>query len=97
MKRKSYKISITVNDRKINEVIIDPHYRIKHSESINDEIILELVKKLDGGFFEVDDRDDDFEYFKTDPVEFNGKNYRLIWLLRDHCMFIGVINAFRRK
>lgn len=95
--RRSYKLSIIVNDRKINEVIIDPHFEIKHSESINDEIILDLVRKLDGGYFEVDARDEDFEYFKTDPIYFSGKKYRLIWLLKNNCMFIGVVNAFRSK
>jgi len=29
-------------------LIIDPHYEEKHAESINDEIIIELVKTLDG-------------------------------------------------
>lgn len=85
-----------VNDRPIHQVIIDPHYEEKHLESVTDEIILALVAKLDGRTFDSDDQDEEFEYFKTDPIDYDGKNYRLIWLLKDDCMFIGVINAYRR-
>lgn len=95
--RRSYSISITVNDRHISEVIIDPHYEEKHADSITDEIILALVRKLDGRVFDPDDVDDEFQYFKTEPIVLDGKSYRLIWLLRESCLFIGVINAFRRS
>ena len=94
--RRSYPISIMVNDRPINEVIIDPHYEEKHSESISDEVILALVRKLDGRIFDPDDMDDEFQYFKTEPIELDGKNYRLVWLLKENSLFIGVVNAFRR-
>jgi len=94
--RRSYTVSIVVNDRPINEVVIDPHFEEKHAESINDEIILALVQKLNGRFFDADDKDEEFEYFKTEPIEHAGKNYRLVWLLKNECMFIGVVNAFRR-
>ena len=95
--RRSYSISIVVNDRKINEVIIDPHYEKRHAESITDEIILALARKLDGGDFKPEDNDEEFQYFKTEPIEFGEKNYRLIWLLKNDCLYIGIINAFRRK
>ncbi len=94
--RRTYPVTLVVNDRLIHQVIIDPHYEEKHSESVTDEIILALVVKLDGRTFDSDDQDEEFEYFKTDPIEYDGKNYRLIWLLKDDCMFIGVINAYRR-
>ena len=87
---------MTVNDRHIHQVVIDPHYEDKHAESVTDEIILALVAKLNGRTFDADDQDDDYEYFKTEPIEYDGKNYRLIWLLKNDCMFIGVINAYRR-
>ena len=87
---------MVVNERPIVQVIIDPHYEKKHSESITDAIVLKLVGKLDGKTFESDDDDEEFEYFKTDPIELDGKNYRLIWLLKNDCLFIGVVNAYRR-
>ena len=94
--RRTYSVNLIVNDRPIYQVVIDPHYEEKHAESVNDELILMLVSKLNGRTFEPDDHDEGYEYFKTDPIQHHGKNYRLIWLLKDNCMFIGVINAYRR-
>jgi hypothetical protein len=96
MSRREYIISITVNEILITKVIIDPHYEEKHSESINDEIILNLVKTLDGQNFEPDDEKSPYSYFVTDGIVFNEKAYKLIWLLEDHEIYIGVINAYRR-
>jgi hypothetical protein len=94
--RRDYKISITVNSRAVNRVIIDPHYELKHGDSVNDEIILSLIQMLDGKTFTPEVEDDGFQYFKTDPLELNGVRYRLIWLLEKNEIYIGVINAFRR-
>mgnify|MGYP001484297622 FL=1 len=94
--RRDYKISITVNSRAVNRVIIDPHYELKHGDSVNDEIILSLIQMLDGKTFTPEAEDDGFQYFKTDPLELNGVRYRLIWLLEKNEIYIGVINAFRR-
>ncbi|MBF0205470.1 MAG: hypothetical protein HQK53_01140 [Oligoflexia bacterium] len=97
MGRNSYPAKMTVNNKIIEEIIIDSHYLDKHSESMNDNIILGLVKKLDGGIFIPDDVDNEFEYFKADPIALDGKKYRLIWLLKKDCSFLGVVNAFRRR
>tara|TARA_B100001248_G_scaffold261195_1_gene251559 strand:+ start:10606 stop:10905 length:300 start_codon:yes stop_codon:yes gene_type:complete len=97
MKRREYDINIEVNGRRITKVIIDPHYEIKHSKSINDELILSLVKLLDQGIFPVQVRDGDYEYFVTDNLIVNEKAYKLVWLLQDNELYIGVVNAHRRK
>ena len=94
--RRTYPVNLVVNDRPIHQVVIDRHYEEEHAESVTDEIVLALVARLDGRTFDSDDRDEEYEYFKTDPIEYGGKNYRLIWLLKDDSMFIGVINAYRR-
>jgi len=94
--RRDYKISITVNSKAINRVVIDPHYELKHIDSINDEIILSLVQMLDGRTFVPEVERDGFQYFKTEPLFFNNMSYRLIWLLEKNEIYIGVINAFRR-
>lgn len=71
-------------------------YEAKHAESVNDEITLALVQKIDGGTFDPDDEDDEYKYYKTEPIEHEGKNYRLIWLLKNDTLYIRVINAYRR-
>lgn len=96
MNRREYAVNITVNEVLITKVIIDPHYEEKHSESINDEIIVNLVKTLDSQNFEPDDEKPPYSYFVTDGIVLNGKAYKLIWLLEDHEIYIGVINAYRR-
>lgn len=93
--RRSYSVKMVVNGRNINEVVIDLHYEAKHSD-IDDALILELVKYLDGREFLPEEYDREWEYFMLDRIEHQGKLYRLVWCMRDHCLFIGVINCFRR-
>ncbi len=93
--RRSYAANIIVNGRNINEVVIDPYFETKHSD-INDALILELVKYLDGKEFLPEEYDGAWEYFVLDRLEHQRKLYRLVWCMRDHHMFIGIINCFRR-
>lgn len=51
MDRREYDISITVNGRPVTKAVIDAHYEAKHSKSISDDIIVRLVKLLDGGTY----------------------------------------------
>lgn len=96
MSRREYPIKISVNNLLITKLIIDPHYELKYSDSISDELIIELVKKLDGIELGADDIDPPFTYFTSDKIELNGKFYKLVWLLEDHQIYIGVVNAYRR-
>jgi hypothetical protein len=93
--RRSYPADLTINGRPITEVVIDPHYETKHPD-ISDPLILEIVQGLDGREFRAEERDGGWEFFSLDRIEHRGKRYRLVWCLRDECMFIGVINCFRR-
>ena len=88
-----------MNSRLINEIVIDPHYEIKHSKSVNDEIILHLIRThLDGGTFPVDGvGDQGHKYYTTEPLFFEGKPYRLVWLLPPEGDSLGVVNCFRRS
>ena len=63
--RRSYPIFITINDKVIHKVVIDPHYEVKHKESITDETIIALTQMLDGKFFTPEAEKDGFLYFKT--------------------------------
>ena len=97
MARRSYLASLSVNCRKITEVIIDSHYEAKHKASVSDQVILNLVRLLDGKNFERDTESAEFEYFTTEGLELSGKSYRLVWLLSRDKFYIGVVNAYRRR
>jgi len=78
-------------------VIIDPHYEEKHADSITDDTILALVKLLDGKSFQPIDVDEEgFQYFVNDRLEIGGMFYKLIWLLHEKELFVGIVNAYRR-
>jgi hypothetical protein len=95
--RRTYQISaIVVNDKKIIQVVIDTHYEQRHSGSMSDSLILDLVSQLDGRREIPEARKGPYSYFAT-LVEHRSKQYRLIWLLEDHAIYIGVVNAYRDK
>lgn len=95
MSRRTYKIDpITVNEEIYTEVVIDSHYELKHSDHISDELILALVLLLDGAEQLPEDTKGLFNYYTT-IIELKNKTYRLVWLLEDGKLYIGIINAFR--
>src|SRR6266480_7313527 len=72
--------TIMVNGREIDEIVISSHYEKNHSAYMKDEIILELVKTLDGGTFPVEDKktNPDREFFMLDNISYQDKFYRLV-------------------
>jgi hypothetical protein len=94
-KQRTYKIDpITVNEIKVVQVVVDAHYEEKHQDSISDDLILKLVKELDGRHELPETKTGQYSYFAT-LIELDEKQYRLIWLLEDHAIYIGVVNAYR--
>lgn len=85
-----------MNDIKIVQVVIDSHYEEKHSASMSDQLILDLVNDLDGRFEVPETKDGRYSYFAT-LIELRKKQYRLIWLLEDHAIYIGIVNAYRDR
>lgn len=52
---------------------------------------------LDGGEFEPEvTTKEGFEYYTEDGMELGNKTYRLVWLLKNSEVYIGVINCDRR-
>lgn len=95
MNRREYDIDpITVNGIVVSKVIVDPHYEEKHGDDIDDDLILELVKKLDGRIELPEAVDEKFSYFVT-LLGLKKKQYRLIWLLEKDAIYVGVVNAYR--
>lgn len=97
MSRREYPVSLTINGIEIEIVIIDSHYEIKHSATINDELILKLTRTLNKEFHEPVDEKGIFKYFVTDEIELNNRLYKLIWLLEEGQFYLGVINAYRNS
>ena len=96
-KQRVYKIApITVNQIKVVQVVIDSHFEEKHAAYMTDNLILRLVRELDGRRELPEARTGRYSYFAT-LIELNQKRYRLIWLLEDHAIYIGVVNAYRDK
>jgi len=85
---------IVINGTRVSQVIIDPHYEERHSGSINDSLILQLIKKLDGRQELPESINGKYSYFAT-LIELSSKQYRLIWLIEKDAIYVGVVNAYR--
>ena len=96
MKRAVYNVFLEFNGISIFEVIIDGHYKLKHPE-VNDEIILGLISKLNKIKRIPVKVLDTYSYFVEEPIYYERKPYRLIFLIEKNESYIGVINAFRVK
>lgn len=97
MTRREYAVQLTVNGRRIVKVIIDPHYELKHSGTIDDTVVLKLVYLLSGENFEPEAEVGNFQYLVSDNLILGQKRFRLIWLLEKDEIYIGVVNAYRRR
>jgi hypothetical protein len=87
-----YSLIIGLNGRRFKRVLIDPHYETKDFD-ITDELILNLVRLMNGLELKADDEKEEFNYFEKTLI-WNGKFYRIIFTLC-RADFIGVVNAFR--
>ena len=97
MGRRVYQLKLNINGKQLETVIIDSHYEKKHADSVTDEIILALVKQLDGKSFRPIDSDEEgFFYFVNDRLELDQKFYKLIWLMHDEELYVGIVNTYRR-
>ncbi len=95
--RRVYKIRpITINSIEVTEIVIDPHYEKKHSDKVNDQLILRLVRELDGRQEAPQAQDGRYSYFAT-LIELDHKKFRLIWLQEVETIYVGVLNAYRDK
>lgn len=92
-----YSLPLSINGLRFNKVWISLHYELNHGESINDLLILGLVKLLNE-YEHIPDKvsKEDFQYYKSDLV-WNNKFYRLIWLIPPEKDYVGVVNAYRRS
>ena len=93
MVRSAFEIQpITVNGKTISKVVVDDHVE-KHPD-ITDDVVLDLVRLLDGTDQQPDDERGEFEYYVS-LLQLIQKQYRLVWLMKKDELFIGVITAYR--
>jgi hypothetical protein len=94
--RREYDIEpLCINKITINKLIIDGHLD-KHSDHIDDELVKKLIRALDGQRVEPAKEVDRFKYFAS-TIKENDKWYKVVWLLENNSLYIGVITAFRDR
>jgi hypothetical protein len=93
--RRKYPLTIHFNARRFERVEIDPHYEENHPD-MTDQIILELVKLLDGRASERIEEDSQGFFYCARELYWHGKPYRIVLTYTDE-NFLGVVNAFRVK
>lgn len=94
--RKEFDVTIKFNHKHLHPLIIDSHFMDSHP-NMTFEIIVELVKTLDGGIFEAQEEKDAWSYYAIEPTFYHGKPYRIILVTHREENYLGVINAFRVK
>lgn len=93
---RQYKVHVSMGDHHFCEVWIDPHYEEKHKDSINDELILALVKRLDSWLIVLSAVVSGYSFYEADGA-YKGKIYRLILVVPSDNSYLGVRNAYRRS
>lgn len=91
-----YRTFVVFDRKHFNEIWIDPHYENKHGESITDELILILVKRLGGKATVPVAESNGFFYYEFD-VTYQQKPYRLILVRPFDDSYFGIRNAYRRS
>ncbi len=96
MMRREYEIDpLHVNGLLITKLIVDPHVD-KHSDHINDDLIKSIVRHLDKEKHVPTGENEGFKYFAS-TIRHAGQVYKLIWLLEESFLYLGVITAFRDR
>ena len=91
-----YEVDITLNGQHFTELWVDPHYEEKHSASITDALILELVQQVDHWLMMLSAEVKGYEFYEADGT-LKGKTYRLILVIPPGGSYLGVRNAYRRS
>lgn len=95
-KYRKFPIFVKFNNVFFYEIWIDPHYEKGHRYSINDQLILELIRSTYYWDVNWEARVKGYDYFKVN-IYYNLKSYRLIIVLPPDLNYIGVRSAFRVK
>lgn len=89
-------LTIFFRNHLFSEVWIDPHYEEKHSESINDELILILAQKIHAWSQKLSAESAGFKFYEADG-QYKGRFYRIVIVEPADKKYLGVRNAYRRS
>ena len=83
-KRWTYELKLTLNKRKIIAVTITDYYQTKSGRAmITNELIIKLLKKLNGKRLRISKIVDNRKIYKWETTSKN-QSYRLFFWLKDH-------------
>ena len=90
-----YQCNYVINNHQIKRLIVSNHYKKKHSKYISDELIIKLIEKyLDGESFYDGKKQGIWEYFVLEPLPYQSKRYKLVWLFNENMPdFLGIVNC----
>ncbi len=91
-----YDIDLKMNGEHFDELWIDPHYEEKHKDSINDQLILELAKEVDGWLITLSAEVSGYKFYEAEGY-YQGKAFRLILVIPPDGAYLGIRNAYRRS
>ncbi len=95
MKRIEIEIEpITINERRISSIIVDPHVK-KHHE-VNEILILNIVRAMDRKDWIAMDSNDHFQYFVS-YLCYERNWYKMVWCFEKNYHYIGIITLFRDR
>lgn len=96
-RHKLYSKKLRINGRPYRQVEICRHYEEKHSDYLNDDLILVLVDQLDGIYLDADAKKKGggktLTYFAAD-VDHEGSMYRLVWRVTLGRFRLLVVNCY---
>jgi len=95
--RRVYPCNLVINKQKLTRLIIDPHYEKGHGSYVNDELIWELVQKLNNHTFFPDPpkRESAYQYFTIEDIQHKDKSYCLVWCWKKESKkYIGIVNCY---
>jgi len=98
--RDVYPINLVVNQRKFDEIHMDPHcFEGEQKKYVTPELIYYFALNLDQNPtpFIPEDYQDGWEYFAEEIFSYQNKPYRLAWCWHDSGNFIGIRTCTRIK
>jgi hypothetical protein len=95
--RRVYEFHAIINQRKIEEIHIDPHYEQEHSSYMTDEMIYNFALELEcTSDFDLEGRTKDWEYYSY-ITWMDWRTYEMSLCLKDGANFLGVRSCYRRS